>query len=138
MKLSVLSAAVGGLVLPSATSFVPNNHKHSSRKAFHVASTDIEINTKKPTGTSFLPEETLERAKAGSPIEKVKLEKDPVSAFVDVYEYARKIREGEMTWEEVEKADLDSVSSGSLHKVLSVSITTDLVFTLTMRERCLV
>lgn len=63
----------------------------------------------KPTGTSFLPEETLERAKNGSPIEKQKLEKDGTAAFVDVYEYARKIREGEMTWEDVEKADLDTV-----------------------------
>lgn len=65
----------------------------------------------KPTGTSFLPEETIERAKKGSPIEKIKLEKDGTAAFVDVYEYARKIREGEMTWEEVEKADLDTVST---------------------------
>jgi ferredoxin-nitrite reductase len=45
----------------------------------------------------------------GSPIEKIKLEKDATSAWVDVYEYARKIREGEMSWEDVEKADLDSV-----------------------------
>eukprot|EP00977_Amphora_coffeiformis_P026927 scaffold31792_cov168-Amphora_coffeaeformis.AAC.3 len=37
------------------------------------------------------------------------MEKDGTAAFVDVYEYARKIREGEMTWEEVEKADLDNV-----------------------------
>ncbi len=65
--------------------------------------------TTKPTGTSFLPEETIERAKVGSPIEKIKLEKDGSAAWVDVYEYARKIREGEMTWEEVEKADLDTV-----------------------------
>lgn len=63
----------------------------------------------KPTGSSFLPPETLQRAKQGSPIEKIKLEKDGTAAFVDVYEYARKIRNGEMTWEEVEKADLDSV-----------------------------
>ncbi len=65
--------------------------------------------TGKPTGSSFLPPETLQRAKKGSPIEKLKLEKDGTSAFVDVYEYARKIRNGEMTWEEVEKADLDTV-----------------------------
>lgn len=64
----------------------------------------------KPTGTSFLPDETIERArKNGSPIEKIKLEKDGTSAFVDVYDYARKIRNGEMTWEEVDKADLDTV-----------------------------
>jgi ferredoxin-nitrite reductase len=63
----------------------------------------------KPTGTSFLPQETIERASVGSPIEKIKLAKDGTSAFVDVYEYARKIRAGEMTWEEVEKGDLDTV-----------------------------
>ena len=38
------------------------------------------------------------------------MEKDGTAAFVDIYEYARKIREGEMTWEDVEKADLDTVS----------------------------
>ena len=71
---------------------------------------DIDARTGKATGTSFLPKETLERALAGNKIEKTKLAKDPTSAFVDVYEYARKIREGEMTWEEVEKADMDTVS----------------------------
>ena len=70
-----------------------------------------KIQRAKPAGTTFLPEETVERAGKGSPIEKIKLKKDGISAFVDVYEYARKIREGEMTWEEVEKADLDTVSN---------------------------
>lgn len=62
--------------------------------------------TDKPTGTSFLPAEAVERAAKGSPIEKAKLAKDPLSSVMDVYEYARKIRAGEMTWEEVEKADM--------------------------------
>jgi hypothetical protein len=75
-----------------------------------VADADVSKRTGKPTGTSFLPEETIERCKSGSPIEKIKMEKDATSAFVDIYEYARKIREGEMTWEDVEKADLDTVS----------------------------
>jgi ferredoxin-nitrite reductase len=70
----------------------------------------VDVRTGKPTGTSFLSDEAVTRASAGSPIEKAKLEKDGTSAFVDVYEYARKIREGEMTWEEVEKADLNTVS----------------------------
>jgi len=70
----------------------------------------IDERTGKRTGTSFLPSETIERASKGSPIEKIKLDKDGTSAFVDVYEYAAKIRSGEMTWEEVEKADLDTVS----------------------------
>jgi hypothetical protein len=65
--------------------------------------------TGKPTGTSFLPQETIDRAQDGTPLEKIKLEKDGTTAFVDVYEYARKIREGEMTWEDLDKADLESV-----------------------------
>lgn len=76
------------------------------------------IIVEKPTGTSFLPEETLERAKKGNPTEKAKLKKDPINAWIDVYEYARKIREGEMTWKEVEKADLDTRVKyvGMLHR----------------------
>lgn len=81
---------------------------------------DIQnLHRQKPTGTSFLPAETLERAKkSGNPIEKVKLEKDGTAAFIDVYEYARKIRNGEMTWEDVEKSDLDSRLKwvGMLHR----------------------
>ena len=98
----LLSSAVVVAFSPSKkTTFSSTRTNHGVR----LSSTAIE----KRTGTSFLPEETIERAKKGSPIEKIKLEKDGTSAFVDVYEYARKIREGEMTWEEVEKADLDSV-----------------------------
>ncbi|GAX28282.1 ferredoxin-nitrite reductase [Fistulifera solaris] len=83
-----------------------------------VTAFSATVMTKKPTGTSFLPEETIARAKTGSPIEKIKLEKDGSAAWVDVYEYARKIREGEMTWEEVEKADLDTRLKyvGMLHR----------------------
>jgi hypothetical protein len=83
----------------------------SSTEQSNVASASLfDDRSGKPTGTSFLPDDTIERArKNGSPIEKIKLEKDGTSAFVDVYEYARKIRNGEMTWEEVDKADLDSV-----------------------------
>jgi len=66
----------------------------------------LDERTSKPTGTSFLPLEAVERAAKGSPIEKAKLAKDPLSSVIDVYEYARKIRAGEMTWEEVEKADM--------------------------------
>ena len=65
---------------------------------------------------SFLLEDTIARAKKGSPAEKAKLGKDGTSAFVDVYEYAAKIRSGEMTWDEVEKADLDTVSFVNLHE----------------------
>lgn len=100
--------AISLLSSGNVESFAPNG---ASRSVFHTsveASTITEV--EKPTGTSFLPKETIERAEKGSPIEKAKLAKDGTAAFVDVYEYARKIREGEMTWEEVEKADMDTVS----------------------------
>ena len=111
MKLLVLVALAS-----STTAFMPSKWRNS-RISFvpHHVSTSSEVSIK-PTGTSFLPDETVERAKVGSPVEKAKLAKDPTSAWVDVYEYARKIREGEMTWEEVDKADLDTVSMDLVRK----------------------
>lgn len=78
----------------------------------------IDKRTGKRTGTSFLPPETIERAASGNPIEKVKLAKDGTSAFVDVYEYAAKLRSGKMTWEEVEAADMNTRLKfvGMLHR----------------------
>ena len=78
----------------------------------------VDVRTGKPTGISYLPISTIQRARNdGSPIEKIKIEKDGTSAFVDVYEYARKIRAGEMTWEEVDKADLDTVRTFCLMRI---------------------
>ena len=78
----------------------------------------VDTRTGKPTGTSFLPQETIARAAKGNPIEKAKIAKDGTSAFVDVYEYAAKFRSGEMTWEEVEKADMNTRLKfvGMLHR----------------------
>jgi ferredoxin-nitrite reductase len=78
----------------------------------------VDERTGKPTGTSFLPIETIERAKIGNPIEKAKLLKDGTSAFVDVYEYAAKLRSGTMTWEEVENSDMNTRLKyvGMLHR----------------------
>lgn len=107
MKLTLLSTSVA--FLSATAAFMPSNLQ-ASRTSFlplGVASADSIV---KPTGTSFLPKDTVERCESGSPIEKAKIQKDATSAWVDVYEYARKIREGEMTWEDVEKADLDTVS----------------------------
>jgi ferredoxin-nitrite reductase len=111
MKVCLSAFAASALVI-SATAFVPLGYKSHGQfsKVFSTKVKSDGVSTEKPTGTSFLPGDTLERAKAGNPTEKAKLDKDPVNAWVDVYEYARKIREGEMTWEEVEKADLDTVS----------------------------
>ena len=63
---------------------------------------------KATTGTSYLPAETLEAAKSGSKFEKIKLEKDTTEIFVDLYDYAAKIRAGTMDWTEVEDADINT------------------------------
>ena len=117
MKFSVVTVATAAIVCCSSVSaFVPINLQQ--QPSTHYLTTKLHsttVNTKqtvntKPTGTSFLPEETLERCEKGNPTEKVKLAVDPVNAWVDIYEYARKIREGEMTWKDMEKADIDTVS----------------------------
>lgn len=79
---------------------------------------EIDARTGKRTGNSYLSDGTKERAAIGNPIEKAKQAKDGTSAFVDVYEYAAKIRAGELTWKEVEKADLDTRIKyvGMLHR----------------------
>lgn len=115
--------AFAALLLGSAAAFAPSNPPSFGIETTALSSTavdpnEIDVRTGKPTGRSFLSAETLERAAAGSKIEKIKLAKDGTSAFVDVYEYARKIREGEMTWEEVEAADMDTRLKwvGMLHR----------------------
>jgi hypothetical protein len=121
MKFSVAVAAAS-VVFSPAFAFTPINvvKPSSSTRVFSTAEEEKTfvkgpVIVDKPTGTSFLPEETLARCEKGNPTEKVKLKKDPINAWVDVYEYARKIREGEMTWEDVDKADLDTVSSRFLN-----------------------
>lgn len=118
-----LISTTGFLISPSAqrcsNTFLPSTAevdpvtKDASVVANDVVAVEEEEfekdeRTGKRTGLSFLPEDTIARAKKGSPAEKAKLGKDGTSAFVDVYEYAAKIRSGEMTWDEVEKADLDT------------------------------
>jgi hypothetical protein len=113
MKLAILSTVAALITLSSTNAFVPSKLQRNGVSCNVLATEtedDVSTRTGKPTGTSFLPAETVERAKIGSPIEKLKVAKDATAAWVDVYEYARKIREGEMTWEDVEKADLDNVS----------------------------
>jgi len=133
MKFSI-TAVAASIILSSAFAFTPANVNKPSPTTRAVGAVEEEtcapeivhdsiqgpgpIIVDKPTGTSFLPEETLARCEKGNPTEKAKLKKDPINAFIDVYEYARKIREGEMTWDEVEKADLDTRMKyvGMLHR----------------------
>lgn len=97
---------------------LPSSSTHLSASTETITFAKVDERTGKPTGTSFLPAETIERASKGNPIEKAKLEKDGTSAFVDVYEYAAKFRSGDMTWEEVEKADMNTRLKfvGMLHR----------------------
>jgi ferredoxin-nitrite reductase len=110
-------------VVSSAAAFLPANLRDSRTNVVaRQVTSSVPGTIVKPTGTSFLPPETIERCKVGSPIEKAKMEKDGTAAWVDVYEYARKIRQGEMTWEEVEKNDLDTVSTLQQLKISSTLV----------------
>ena len=111
------SLALKHIVLLLATSqvieaFSPSvlNPASKTTTALNVVASDMDKRTGKPTGNSFLPSETKERAAKGNPIEKAKQKGDATAAWVDVYEYAAKIRAGETSWEEIDKADLDTVS----------------------------
>lgn len=113
IAVTLLSLSVPSYISTSA--FLTNNPSFGvGHQTKLLATTDVtfetDARTGKRTGNSFLSEETKARAAEGNPIEKAKQQKCGTSAFVDVYEYAAKIRSGEMTWEEVEKADLDTVS----------------------------
>jgi ferredoxin-nitrite reductase len=122
------SLAVALLSLSASSYFTTNAFVNSPSVSFGVKqqsklfSTEVEheidVRTGKRTGNSFLSEETKERGAKGNPIEKAKQAKDGTSAFVDVYEYAAKIRAGELTWKEVVKADLDTRIKyvGMLHR----------------------
>ncbi|KAL9179736.1 hypothetical protein ACHAXT_007706 [Thalassiosira profunda] len=114
--LALLSILASGRAFAPAAVGGGRSSTHLAAETLTFAKTDAR--TGKPTGTSFLPAEAVERASKGNPIEKAKLKKDGTSAFVDVYEYAAKLRAGEMTWEEVEAADLNTRLKfvGMLHR----------------------
>lgn len=99
-----------GTALLTSNAFVNSPSFGVQTRLNVVTEPEIDERTQKRTGNSFLSEETKERAAKGNPIEKMKQQKDGTAAFVDVYEYAAKIRAGEMSWSDVEKADLDNVS----------------------------
>ena len=91
----------------TTSAFIPLQVSQSGTKLYDTVLVDER--TGKPTGTSFLPEEAIERAKVGNPIEKIKIKKDGTSAWTDIYDYAAKIRAGELDWKDVEKGDMDNV-----------------------------
>jgi len=66
-----------------------------------------DATTTRTTGTSYLPVATVERAKEGNKFEKDKLAKDGTSAFTDVYEYAKAIREGKTEYDQIDGGDIN-------------------------------
>eukprot|EP00629_Pelagomonadales_sp_RCC1024_P017161 CAMPEP_0119272306 /NCGR_PEP_ID=MMETSP1329-20130426/8534_1 /TAXON_ID=114041 /ORGANISM="Genus nov. species nov., Strain RCC1024" /LENGTH=579 /DNA_ID=CAMNT_0007272369 /DNA_START=216 /DNA_END=1955 /DNA_ORIENTATION=- len=66
------------------------------------------LSAQRRTGVSFLPAETVERAEAGNKIEQGKLKKDPTNAWTDLYDFAAKIRAGELDYSEIEDFDINS------------------------------
>ena len=123
----IKAASILSILASNCQAFTPASTVRSSSTSTTLLATatdeaitfdKVDERTGKPTGTSFLPSETVERAAKGNPIEKAKLKKDGTSAFKDVYEYAAKFRSGEMTWEEVEAADMNTRLKfvGMLHR----------------------
>lgn len=94
------------------------SYDQSSLSSVLEDATMMDERTGKRLGWSFLPPETMERAKSGSQVEKIKLEKDGTSAFTDIYDFAAKIRSGTLSWEDIEKDDLDFVSFTDVMPVL--------------------
>uniref|UniRef100_A0A7S2UZ54 Ferredoxin--nitrite reductase, chloroplastic n=1 Tax=Fibrocapsa japonica TaxID=94617 RepID=A0A7S2UZ54_9STRA len=106
-----LAVVLSGAWFWSANAFINSvSPGHGSKIKLFSAATKHETDprTGKRTGRSFLSEETIKRGSEGNPIEKIKFAKDGTSAWADIYEYAAKIRAGELTWEEVEKGDMDN------------------------------
>ena len=61
-----------------------------------------------PTGTSFLPQETVDRiGEEGNKIEALKMAKDGTYAWDDIYEFAAAVRSGEMDYKDITKDDMD-------------------------------
>jgi len=94
--------------IPSSSTFGTRHIPNTQLAQSAAVEQEIDVRTGKPTGTSFLPPETVERAKAGNKIEKIKMAKDGTSAWSDIYDYAAKIRAGELNWEDVEKGDMNN------------------------------
>eukprot|EP00815_Leptocylindrus_aporus_P013188 CAMPEP_0116055160 /NCGR_PEP_ID=MMETSP0322-20121206/3236_1 /TAXON_ID=163516 /ORGANISM="Leptocylindrus danicus var. apora, Strain B651" /LENGTH=604 /DNA_ID=CAMNT_0003538699 /DNA_START=21 /DNA_END=1835 /DNA_ORIENTATION=- len=105
---AAVALLVGSPVICSA--FLPATLKNTQSALNNVREgiATVDERTGKPTGTSFLPDEAIEKARKGNPIEKIKIAKDGTSAWKDIYDYAAKIRAGELDWEDVEKGDMDN------------------------------
>jgi len=92
------TAACRGLVIPGAGVV--------RRAGQRVLSSLPGRRKRQATGISFLPAETVERAKSeGNKIEQTKLAKDPTSAWRDLFAYAAAVRSGKYSVEEIEAGD---------------------------------
>ena len=98
------SAAYGSLLGSPAAAPVPAtgavpNKMMNIRGGFVPSSTKVTRTTMNmKTANEWLSPETLERAKVGNNIEKMKQKKDPTQLWTDVHEFAAAIREGKTNW----------------------------------------
>jgi formate/nitrite transporter len=91
------SAAYGSLLdRPKASESAT---KALSMRGGFVSTTKVTRTTMKMvTANELLKPETLERAKVGNNIEKMKQKKDPTQLWTDVHEFAAAIRAGQTNW----------------------------------------
>jgi ferredoxin-nitrite reductase len=113
MRYSSVAAALAALQVELVCGYTLAPSVAVGRAQPHIfmrSTDDVEMVAQAPsrTGTSFLPDETKERAAEGNPIEKAKLAKDGTTAFTNIYEFAAAIRAGSLAWEDIEKADMDT------------------------------
>ena len=113
MRYSSVAAALAALQVELVCGYTLAPSVPVGRAQPHIfmrSTDDVEMVAQAPsrTGTSFLPDETKERAAEGNPIEKAKLAKDGTTAFTNIYEFAAAIRAGSLAWEDIEKADMDT------------------------------
>lgn len=59
------------------------------------------------SGLLYLNEETKARALEGNRFEKIKAEKDGAMMWTEIYDYAKRIMNGEITWEDISADDLN-------------------------------
>mmetsp|Transcript_11362 Transcript_11362/g.47332 ORF Transcript_11362/g.47332 Transcript_11362/m.47332 type:complete len:577 (-) Transcript_11362:167-1897(-) len=66
-----------------------------------------KIGVSEVSGLNSIPEEIWERALGGSKFEKIKAAKDGSEMWKEIYTYAEKVRNGEITYEDIDSDDLN-------------------------------
>ncbi|GMH53496.1 hypothetical protein TL16_g01466, partial [Triparma laevis f. inornata] len=102
------------LLSPLSLSFhIPSSSKNlktqSQSSDLRSATSDLPtpVHDEVQKANSFLTDDAMERAEAGSKEEKIKLSKDVTQTWTDIHAYAAAIREGKTSWEDISQDDMD-------------------------------